>query len=326
MREFLAAWLPHWREPVGVQRPLLFVHEDQPAPTGTFDTDGFELVHTSQADLERVLGARHWIIPRRSGACRSFPMLLAWRSGCDYVVTMDDDCLPVDGGGARFLAEHLEAFALDRWFRTIDGPEPRGIPYGARGTLPVLLNHGVWDHVPDLDGVMSLAGLRIEQRVTLRARHEVVPPGMHFPLCAMNVCYARAAIPAAYNLLMGLEAYGFDRFDDIWSGVLLKRIADHLGLFVTSGRPFVHHSRASDPFVNLRKEARGIQLHEFFWPHVAAAPLANERTVADAYATLARWVCGLPEASPAADAPPGYFARLCDAMLTWLELFEPHAS
>lgn len=40
----------------------------------------------------------------------------------------------------------------------------------------------------------------------------------------------------------------------------LLQICDHLGLGVKTGLPYIWHSKASNPFVNLRKEYKGI-----FW-------------------------------------------------------------
>jgi len=121
---------------------------------------------------------------------------------------------------------------------------------------------------------------------------------------------------------MGLETAGFDRFDDIWSGLLLKRIADHLGLYITNGVPFIHHKKASNPFKNLQKESLGIHLHEYFWQHVAATPLNSVQTIADCYRQLADWVRRFPVEVPSAPAPSGYFERLGEAMVCWLELFD----
>jgi hypothetical protein len=250
-------------------------------------------------------------------------MYLAWRAGCDYIFTLDDDCYPLEDEHESFLDSHLAAFSLDRWFRTADMLEPRGIPYGDKGHLPVLLNHGLWTGNPDLDAPTSLANSRNPVTVVVRGTREVIPPGMYFPLCAMNVCYRREAIPAAYNLIMGMDYPGFDRFDDIWSGLLLKRIADHLGFYITNGKPLVHHQIASNPFSNLRKEALGIQLHEDFWKHIASAKLDFSCTsVTSCYRQLAHIVRAFPQEFPSAPCPSGYFERLAEAMLCWLSLFE----
>lgn len=322
---FLRKWEPFWsRCDQQKYRIKIFIHEDSPEPTFELtQSSNLEIVHTSHSDVPRVLGQSAWIIPAESGACRSFPMYLAWKAGCDYIFTLDDDCYPLENGGACFLDSHLDSFNLDLWFRTTSGQESRGVPYGDKGHLPVLLNHGLWTGHPDLDAPTSLTRDRNPVKIVLRASREVIPPGMFFPLCAMNVCYSRQAIPAAYNLIMGMDKAGFDRFDDIWSGLLLKRIADHLGLYITNGVPFVHHQIASSPFSNLRKEALGIQLHEDFWRHIAAAQLdGTSSSIKSCYRQLASTVRGFPQEFPSAPCPEGYFDRLADAMLCWLDLFD----
>lgn len=300
----------------------LFIHEDN--PTATFArvaSAGVPCTHTSQADIEPTLGGASWIIPKATGACRSFPMYLGWKDGCDFILTMDDDCYPHEGEGDDFVARHVAAFSQDRWFRTIGGDEPRGIPYTRLGSLPVMVNHGLWTQTPDLDGLTSVMRHREPRQVHLPRGHNVVPPGMAFPLCAMNVCYRREVIPAAYNLLMGVGTYGFDRFDDIWSGLLLKRILDHAGWYVTSGDPVVRHSKASNPFANLRKEAGAMEMHEHLWDFLLDAPLPAGADVRQSYLAMAGHVRMFPDHVPAAAEQRGYFDRLADAMTVWAGLF-----
>jgi hypothetical protein len=45
-----------------------------------------------------------------------------------------------------------------------------------------------------------------------------------------------------------------------WAGWCAKVICDHLGVGVKTGLPYLWHSKASNPFVNLKKEYKGI-----FW-------------------------------------------------------------
>jgi hypothetical protein len=327
IREFLEAWTPCWQKhdgsPIGIR---LFVHEDNQRRTFQLSAPAhLQLRHTAHDDICTELGPSEWIIPRKSGACRSFPILLAWKAGCDYLLTLDDDCLPPAGAGDAFVETHLESFKRDRWFRTIAGDEPRGVPYERLGSIDVRLNHGLWLEVPDLDGPTALVRIREPKGAVLRGGHEVVPPGMAFPLCAMNVCYHRSLAPAAYNLLMGLDAVGLDRFDDIWSGLLLKRVLDYMGWYATSGEPFVRHVKMSDRFANLRREALGIQMHEHFWEFILDAPLAPGLPVAGAFKALAGRVRSFPDSFPALPCPPGYFPRLADAMIAWADLFEPPA-
>jgi hypothetical protein len=321
-REFLAAWTPHWRADASSVSVRVFLHEDRPARTFQPSAGGLRLEHTAHSDIDRELGEYAWIIPRGSGACRSFPMYLAWKAGCEYIVTLDDDCHPDSGNGERFLDEHLVGFQRDRWFRTIAGDEPRGIPYGRLGSIPVRINHGLWSDVPDLDGPTTLVRLRDAKPVTLRSGHDVIPPGLAFPLCAMNVCYHRSIIPAAYNLLMGLEAVGLDRFDDIWSGLLLKRVLDYMGWYATTGEPYVRHIKRSNSFTNLRKEALGIHIHEYLWDYILDAPLDPGLTVTGVFKALAERLREFPQRVPAAPCSSEYFAQLATAMTVWAGLFE----
>ncbi len=46
----------------------------------------------------------------------------------------------------------------------------------------------------------------------------------------------------------------------------VKVITDHLGLGIKTGKPYIWHSKASNPFVNLKKEYKGI-----FWQVRAGA-------------------------------------------------------
>ncbi len=248
-------------------------------------------------------------------------MYLAWKNGCEYIITLDDDCYPQACPKHSFIERHLQAFKRDRWFRTIEGDQPRGIPYERLGHLPIRVNHGLWLDVPDLDGPTSLVRIREPRTPLLPTGSAVVPPGMAFPLSGMNVCYHRSVVPAAYQLLMGLEMVGFDRFDDIWSGLLLKRVLDYMGWYVTTGEPFVRHAKLSNRFFNLRQEALALQIHEYFWEYVLETPLENGLSLTDAYQALARRVSEFPRCYPDLPCPTGYFGRLSEAMIIWSELF-----
>jgi len=95
---------------------------------------------------------------------------------------------------------------------------------------------------------------------------------------------------------------------------------------VTTGEPFVRHTRKSNPFTNLRREALGIQIHEYLWDYLLDAPLEPGLSVGDAFKRLARRVGEFPAAHADVPTPDGYFPRLAAAMITWAELFEPRES
>jgi reversibly glycosylated polypeptide/UDP-arabinopyranose mutase len=57
-----------------------------------------------------------------------------------------------------------------------------------------------------------------------------------------------------------------------WSNVL-QVICDHLGLGVKTGLPYIYHSKASNPFTNLRKEYKGIFWQEEIIPFFQSVEL-----------------------------------------------------
>ena len=101
--------------------------------------------------------------------------------------------------------------------------------------------------------------------LVLDAVDQTIPTGRYYPMCGMNVALRPVVVPAFYFLLMGRDA-GVDRFGDIWAGVFVKRICDHLGWAVNSGpAQVVADQRASNVWANLRKEAPGLELNETLW-------------------------------------------------------------
>ena len=138
---------------------------------------------------------------------------------------------------------------------------------------------------------------------------KTIPVGSYFPLCGMNLAFRPLAVPALYCLLMGKD-YAFDRFGDIWSGIILKKIADHLGYCINSGRPAIRHLRASSVWDNLKKEAPGLEVNEEFWAVVDRIPLRGG-SFRECYQEIA---AGLT-------LQGSYWEKLRQAMLVWADLF-----
>ena len=271
----------------------LIVVEDN--PTKTFRLPRRRgLEHYAWNDIDRRLGNDSWIIPRRSDCVRSFGYLLAAQRRCDVIVTLDDDCYPEKGANSdhlEMMAQALErTWPTDRWINTLDGDvHPRGFPYDIRERrIATVIHHGLWSQNPDLDARTQLARPTYMTRPARGIRR--IPTGAFFPMCGMNLAFRPEWVPAMYFLLMGRGAKGkpwpYDRFGDIWAGIFAKKVADHLGLAVSSGAPSVHHARASNPEVNLRKETPGYPINERLWKVVDRIHL-TETTPAAAYSELA---------------------------------------
>ncbi len=261
--DFIDAW-----NPVKDWDKLIVVFDgDEPPPIA-----GADLI-LSWPDIKHRLGDDSWIISKRSSAVRVIGYLAAWEMGAKYIATIDDDCRPA---GYRLFEPHLKAMKEQPcWFNTTPGHRPRGLPYRNTGTLSnVVMNVGLWQNVGDWDAPTSLACEADLVRYDPPAETRVVPADQYLSVSSMNLAYCRCTLPLAYMPPMG-ENSPYDRFEDIWSGIVAKRICDHLGLSVTVGPPIVEHARASDPFVNLVKEAPGVGVNEWLWGEVQDIPLAG---------------------------------------------------
>jgi hypothetical protein len=335
--ESFRRWADAWAPLLG--DTAVYVIEDQPEKT---DLGGLlpHWHHYSWQEIDAELGRNNWVIPRRSSAIKSFGFLEAYAAGADYIWTLDDDCLPEPdsplGRPYPYLAalrHHLlDEYPADSWWNTLSPLElyPRGYPYGIRQeTQPVMIHHGLWSGVPDLDGVTALEHhkLRLDPCTSV----ERVPTGQMFPMCGMNLAFRAEMAPAMYfglqgrqrntvhnSVLEGTRPLPFDRFDDIWAGLLAKKICDHLGYAVTSGAPSVLHTKESDPAQRVIKEGPGIAAHELLWPEIAGTHvLHGVTTVKECYSELSYVVAAAAPRLPY----PDYWRKLADAMHLWTELF-----
>lgn len=310
LRQFMQTWAVQFFPQPG-REVAVYVVED--SPEQTFQVKGCE--HFSHQDIERDLGKAAWIIPRHTDCVRSYGLWKAWQAGADLIVTLDDDVRPIDYTPGTFLGCHARALQegveMDAWTATITGIKPRGMPYHRRTRRwPVTLNHGLWVGNVDVDAVTALA----TTRYAVEWPGQAIQPGQYFPMCGMNLAFRPDLVPALYFGLQG-PAWPFDRFGDIWAGLFVKRICDHLGLAVCSGQPHVRHDQASDVWVNLRKEGPGLVVNEWLWERVDAVRL-HGATVGECYVELADRLALWLKSDDA------YWGKLGEAMHIWASLFE----
>ena len=90
-----------------------------------------------------------------------------------------------------------------------------------------------------------------------------------------------------------------------------------MGLGVKTGLPYIWHSKASNPFVNLKKEYNGIFWQEKAIPFFQSVALEKDcTTVQKCYLALSGQVkTKLGEVDP-------YFTKLADAMVTWIKAWD----
>lgn len=279
----------------------------------------------NRKDIEAVVGEKAWAFSKRDASIRNFGFLVSNKT---YVYTIDDDCLPaLDGRGFMInpLALHLRNLktpATPYFFNTLYDPYAdgadfvRGYPYSLRSGVPTALSHGLWLNAPDYDAPTQL--LKIAERNNrLIDTVLTVPAGVMYPMCSMNVAFNRRLIgPAFMQGLMG-DGQPWARYDDMFAGWASKRVADHLGVGVKSGQPYIRHDKASNPFTNLKKEYKGLWWQERVIPiiqHFTFSQHAHD--AGSCYRELAEHIrkelASLHE----------YFTRLAAAMEAWVGLWE----
>ena len=238
------------------------------------------------------------VVPAASHAETTFGLLYIWRKGHDYGVFIDDDTAPHDD--VDYFGTHLrnlgyegsieEVSSDERWVNVLyqgyDDLYPRGYPYAAMDedvetdvaqveSGEVVASQGLWTNVPDLDAVRILMDGDLQGQAQTRTSAEdfgrdfVAARGNYLTVCSMNLAFRREVIPAFYQMPMDDNEWDVGRFDDIWSGVVLKRACDVLGKRVYNGAPLCEHNKAArSTFDDLANEVAGLELNEHFWKAV----------------------------------------------------------
>lgn len=283
--------------------------QDTPEPFSLFGGGLYSHQQYCWKDIDQELKENGWIISRHDTAIKSYGFWKAYQMGADYIFVMDDDCLPI-GPVDQHIKRHLENLnGVARWTPSVPGQRTRGLPYKNQGNLQnVVLSVGLWEGVPDFDSVYTLGAN--PSGIELPQHDRIIPQGQYFPMCGMNLCFKREITPLMYFPLMG-DGQPYRRFDDIWCGIITKKVCDHLGYHITVGRPFVFHKKASNVFTNLAKEAPGIGANETFWETIDRISLTGSNPVE----------CMLEIGLALRSNDDRYLSKLGEAISTWTALF-----
>lgn len=216
-----------------------------------------------------VMGKDSDLIFNKNDGVRNlgFAFIAKFLPEVDIIITLDDDTLPIDGQDS--IQQHLDAlnarFPLGWMSSTSE--YMRGMPYWNREQSECVVSHGGWIGVGDWDAPTQL----VEGNRPYTMYKGVIPRGVYFPFCGMNVAFKRKMLPYMYYAPMGYQV-GIDRFADIWLGIHLRRICDENEWSIASGYSIVRHERASNVWANLAKEAKGLPLNEHFFEGVEDDP------------------------------------------------------
>lgn len=225
---------------------------------------------------------------------RSWGFLQAYRTDVDYVLTLDDDTRPIVGHDGRDIFHHYETVFesgavlsdyLDVGALTTAGVQMRGFPYRDREPRPVAIQYGGWHGVMDYDARTQLDGVPGDARFTDSIIP--VPRGAAVTCCIMNCAFRRDITPIMWQLPLVDGRY--NRWGDIWSGLIQKRVLDTIGeVMVINGAASVVHNRASDPMANLERETPGIPFNERFWDSIRVWDPGRSHDLADLWLSIVK--------------------------------------
>lgn len=313
LTEFFKAWgdVGGW--------DCVYLMEDAPYATrkmvGAASYSNFQVQHLSHNNVERDLGDKAWIISKKDSACRSYGFYKAWQDNAEYILTLDDDVRPLLS--SNLLSDHVDAMTRAKRFKSsVQGLWPRGMPDCQVFRDDVKASVGLWRGVPDLYAEDMLNGYPTDYKPPLGTR--ILPDGEFIPICGMNLCIHRDAVPLCWFPLMG-EGQSYSRFDDIWAGLVLKRGFDILGWKVSVGEPHVHHSRASDPIVCAERESSGKGVvNDSLWKCVSKPGYVDAFDNAGEVMTAISVDINLL----ANQSGNEYFTLMAKGMRTWASLFK----
>jgi len=300
IKAFCAAWEPQ----LHCENVRLIVVEDGPGCTAG-------IVPNWAQHLSWDPDARE-CFPRQTGACRDFGFFAAGQDkSIDMVVSLDDDVLPM--AGMDLLFEHWQALTqprTPRWQQTAPFAT-RGLPYGVRCAGTTAMNHGLWAGTPDLDAFQQLSCADSEWTPKLGDFPSVlVALGTYIPVCSMNLAMRREHTRFFW---MPVLPDGYKRWDDIWAGIVFKRLADLYGWGVTTGLPLVRHERASNVVANLRQEMLGYGINERLWQVVDSWQMRAEDPMSTFVSIWSTISYNFPQLGPV-DANARAWARLWEAV------------
>lgn len=310
-REQMDTWLEQWK-PLQNHVRLIIVEDN---PEKTLNPSWGE--HYCWKDIDGDLGDDSWIVPRRSAGIRVYGFLKALEQETEFIWNLDDDCLP-DGDPVEILEKHrenLKETQMFKWFfvdRNYN--RTRGMPYESiTDNVTPVVSHGTWTHNPDYDALHQLAN-----KFEFEPDDAIVPVGTYFAFSGMNYAFKPSVTNLVYHAPYGERIdgtkYPYSRFDDIWMGVIFKKIADRFGLYIRSGYPQVKHDRASDPFRNLQQEAFAMPSNEQFWKYIDAIDISGANSVDGALLVISQHMIDHPMNGES------YWSEYGKALTVWINL------
>ncbi len=293
------------------------------------------------------LGLPAEFIPYDSDNRRNIGYLMAYASGADFLISIDDDnyCRLEED----FFAQHAVVCEEQSEQTVVDSETgffnicellqmerpgviyARGFPYRFRHrdeqprrekrSVDVHINAGLWILDPDIDGITWLVAK--PRACGFTGESVALGERTWSPVNTQNTAMRRAAIPAYYYIRMGYPLGGMpiDRYGDIFSGYFVQACCRHLGGYVRVGTPVAEHKRNSHDYMkDAMNEWACIQLSEDLVPWLKEARLEGP-SYSEAFGSLSFAIEDAVETFRGSiwTAPTrGYFHQMSYLMRTWL--------
>lgn len=324
LRSDLSSFMNEWR-PIFLRFHVIIV-KDPDLKEELKIPNGFNLTVFSKADIDKVVGSSTSV--NFSGySCRYFGYLLSRKK---YIISIDDDCMPAkDSKG--FLVDPVEQHVFNLttpatpfFFNTLYDPYRkgadfvRGYPFSLRSGVKCALSSGLWLNLADFDAPTQ--ALKPGQRNSRYVDAVMtVPVGSLMPMSGINIAFEREVVGPALFPALRLAGEGklrWETMEDIWCGMCVKVVCDHLGLGVKSGLPYVWRNERGNAVESLKKEWEGVKLMEDVVPFFQSVRLP--RTASSAEDCVAEVAKAVKEQLGAGNP---VYARAAGAMLEWVKLW-----
>ncbi|PIM97830.1 UDP-arabinopyranose mutase [Handroanthus impetiginosus] len=284
----LTSFMEEWR-PVFSRFHLIIVKD--PDLNGELKIpEGFNLNLYTKSDIDKLVGSSSSI--SFSGySCRYFGYLVSHKK---YIISIDDDCIPARDGKGQIIdavAQHITNLttpATPFFFNTLYDPFSkgtdfvRGYPFSLRSGVECGLSCGLWLNLADYDAPTQ--ALKPDQRNSRYVDAVLtVPTRAMMPVSGINIGFNSELVGPALLPAFRLTKEGklrWETVEDIWTGMCVKVVCDHLKLGVKSGLPYFCRQERGSAIESLKKEWEGVKLMEDVVPFFQSVRLSEAAVTA----------------------------------------------
>lgn len=289
---------------------------------------GFNLNLYTKSDIDKVVGSSPSPISFSGYSCRYFGYLMSRKK---YIISIDDDCIPTkdsNGGLIDAVSQHmvnLTTPATPFFFNTLYDPFckgadfVRGYPFSLRTGVECGLSCGLWLNLADYDAPTqalkpALRNTRYVDAVL------TVPARAMLPVSGINIGFNSELVGPALVPAFRLVKEGnlrWETVEDLWTGMCVKVVCDHLRVGVKSGLPYVWRQERGNAIESLKKEWEGVKLMEDVVPFFQSVRLSEAAVTAeDCVTEIAASVKErLGPINP-------MFASAAETMVEWIKLWK----